>query len=120
MEPLQTLAANQLSVKTLASLALPDHTIRTRAAFSIQTVYRTMIAARKQRLVAEVKKMNDRQEDWEKRWEITESVCIGVAGGWMGLQKWDYVDEDFNKDFIYCDILYQYDKKRQCLVYMCR
>jgi len=118
---LQTLAASQLSVKTLTQVdktyTLPSLLIRSRAATVIQTAYRAVIVARKQRLQAEVKKLNDHRESWEKNpWEMTGRSRIGVASGWMQLQKWDYVDDDFNTDYIYCNIRYHYNKKSRRLV----
>ena len=115
---LQTLAGNQVSVKTLANakVMLPSHLIHTRAATVIQTTYREMVATRKQRLLAEVEKAG-LLEKCHHPWELTNNIYAGIASGWIELQKWTYVDYDFNKDFIFCSVQYQYKKESKCLVF---
>jgi len=64
---LQTIAANQVSFKTLVrlELALPPLLIRERAATVIQTAYRMAKEARRQRMLAAV---NAAWEKFDRTW----------------------------------------------------
>jgi len=113
---LQTIAANQVAFKTLVRLehALSPLLIRERAAAVIQTAYRMAKEARRQRMLAEVEKVN---AAWEKPWALTGHGHISVAGGWMELHKWDYVNDGMMKDDIYCYVRFKYDKVTKSLVW---
>jgi hypothetical protein len=114
LRSLQALAAAKLSIRTLtsANLILPHDLVRNRAAETIQAAYRATKASRKQRLLAEVSKSGLLKD----KWELTEWMNTGMARGWITLQKWTFVDRDFNKDFIYTSMHYTFNKVTQCLV----